>query len=153
MNEPMPDATLRVVARLAGVAPVTVSRVVNGSENVAAATREKILAIIRDLDYRPNIHAASLRRKKSNDETTHRSNDRLVCAKETLKAGFNSYLNARYPSEMVSTLSPELCRALAQQIIQLRRDLDRLKKRAERIQSCVDVIQDACSRRRSSCAG
>ena len=44
---------------MAGVAPTTVSRVINGSENVAAATREKILAIIRDLDYAPNIHAAN----------------------------------------------------------------------------------------------
>jgi LacI family transcriptional regulator len=55
----MPEATLKLVAKMAGVAPTTVSRVINGSENVAAATREKILAIIRDLDYAPNIHAAN----------------------------------------------------------------------------------------------
>ena len=65
----MPEATLKLVAKLAGVAPITVSRVVNGSENVAAATREKILAIIKDLDYTPNIHAANLRRKRLNDES------------------------------------------------------------------------------------
>ena len=53
----MPEATLKLVAKLAGVGPATVSRVVNGSENVAAATREKILAIIRDLNYTPNTHA------------------------------------------------------------------------------------------------
>jgi LacI family transcriptional regulator len=47
----MPVPTLKFIAELAGVAPVTVSRVVNGSENVAAPTSEKILAIIRDLDY------------------------------------------------------------------------------------------------------
>jgi DNA-binding LacI/PurR family transcriptional regulator len=73
----MPEATLKVVAKLAGVAPVTVSRVLNGSENVAAATREKILAIIRELDYTPNIHAASLRRKRLNDQSTSGSKDRL----------------------------------------------------------------------------
>ena len=33
----MPQATLKLVAQLAGVGPATVSRVVNGSENVAAA--------------------------------------------------------------------------------------------------------------------
>jgi DNA-binding LacI/PurR family transcriptional regulator len=73
----MPEATLKVVAKLAGVAPVTVSRVSNGSENVAAATREKILAIIRELDYTPSIHAASLRRKRLNDQSTSGSKDRL----------------------------------------------------------------------------
>jgi len=60
----MPGATLKLIAKLAGVAPTTVSRVVNGTENVAPATREKIVAIIRDLDYTPNIHAANLRRKR-----------------------------------------------------------------------------------------
>jgi LacI family transcriptional regulator len=74
----MPEATLKLVAKLAGVGPATVSRVVNGSENVAGATREKILAIIRDLDYTPNIHAAKLRRKKWNDESTSGSKDRSV---------------------------------------------------------------------------
>ena len=59
----MAEATLKVVAKRAGVAPVTVSRVVNGSENVAPATREKILQIIRELNYTPNVHAATLRRK------------------------------------------------------------------------------------------
>ncbi len=49
----MPEPTLKLVAKLAGVAPVTVSRAVNGSENVAAATRKKILAIVRDLHYTP----------------------------------------------------------------------------------------------------
>ena len=61
----MSEATLKIVAERAGVAPVTVSRVVNGSENVAADTREKVLAVIRDLDYTPNIHASMLSRKRS----------------------------------------------------------------------------------------
>jgi LacI family transcriptional regulator len=70
MKEPMPEATLKLVAKLAGVVPAKVSRVVNESENVAAATREKFFAIIRDLDRTPNIHAASLRRKRLNDESS-----------------------------------------------------------------------------------
>ena len=146
----MAEATLKVVAKLAGVAPVTVSRVVNGSESVAAATREKILAIIRDLDYTPNIHAASLRRKRLNDERTSGSKDRLVCANERLRAGSNSYLNVPCAPEEAFIFSPEDGRALAQQIIRLRRDLDRLRNHTERIQTCVDIIQEAYSRRLAS---
>jgi Bacterial regulatory proteins, lacI family len=148
----MPEATLKLVAKLAGVVPVTVSRVVNGSENVATATREKILAIIRDLDYTPNIHAANLRRKRLNDESTTGSKDQLVCANKRLRDGCNSYVNIPCPPEGAFIFSPEKDRAFAQQIIRLRRDLDRLRKHAERIQTCVDIIQEAYSRRLSSCA-
>src|ERR1700751_673197 len=113
----MQEATLKLVAKLAGVAPVTVSRVVNGSESVAAATREKILAIIRDLDYTPNIHAASLRRKRLNDERTSGSKDRLVCANKRLRAGCNSYVNIPCPPEGAFIFSPAEDRAFDQQII------------------------------------
>jgi transcriptional regulator with XRE-family HTH domain len=149
----MPEATLKVVAKLAGVAPVTVSRVVNGTENVAAATREKILAIIRDLDYTPNIHAANLRRKRLNNESTSGSKDQLVCANKRLRAGRNSCVNIPCPPEGAFIFSLEEGSALAQQIIRLRRDLDRLRKHTERIQTCVEIIQEAYSRRLSSCAG
>jgi transcriptional regulator with XRE-family HTH domain len=143
----MPEATLKLVAKLAGVGPATVSRVVNGSENVAAATREKILAIIRDLDYTPNIHAANLRRRKWNDESTSGSKDRLVCANERLTDGCNSYPNTPCPPEAAFIFSPEQDRALAQHIIRLRRDLDTLRKHTERIQTCMNIIQEAYSRR------
>ena len=141
----MPEATLKLVAKLAGVAPITVSRVVNGSENVAAATREKIHAIIKDLDYTPNIHAANLRRKRLNDESQLKG--QFVCANEHLRAGCDSYPSVPYPPAGASIFNPEEHRALAQQIIQLSRDVDRLRKHTERIQTCVDIIQEACSRR------
>lgn len=139
----MPQATLKLVAQLAGVGPATVSRVVNGSEKVAAATREKILAIIRDLDYTPNIHAANLRRNKWNDQSTSGSNDRFVCANQRLRGGCNSCLNIRCPPEGAFIISPEQGRALAQRMIRLRRDLDTLRKQTERIQTCVNMIHEA----------
>ena len=145
----MPEATLKLVAKLAGVAPVTVSRVINGSENVAMATREKILAIIRDLDYAPNIHAANLRRKGLKDESTSGSNDRFACANQRLRAGCNSYLHVSCPPEEAFIFSPEEDRAFARQIIRLRKDLVRLRQHTERIQTCVDTIQEAYSRRLS----
>jgi LacI family transcriptional regulator len=44
-------ATLRDVAKLAGVSLSTASRVVNGYCNVREETRQRILAVIRDLNY------------------------------------------------------------------------------------------------------
>ena len=48
------------VARLAGVSHQTVSRVLNSHPNVRPATREKVLAAIRELSYRPNAAARTL---------------------------------------------------------------------------------------------
>jgi DNA-binding LacI/PurR family transcriptional regulator len=48
------------VARLAGVSHQTVSRVINGAEHVRAQTRERVLAAMEQLDYRPNSVARAL---------------------------------------------------------------------------------------------
>ncbi len=56
------DATLKDVARAAGVSVKTVSNVVNGYEHVSAKTRVLVEKAIADLDYRPNIAARNLRR-------------------------------------------------------------------------------------------
>src|SRR4051812_47042621 len=48
------------VAKLAGVSYQTVSRVINGSEHVRAETRERVVAAMRMLDYRPNSVARAL---------------------------------------------------------------------------------------------
>ncbi|ACQ80513.1 transcriptional regulator, LacI family [Beutenbergia cavernae DSM 12333] len=53
------------VARHAGVSQRTVSNVVTGSVNVAPATREKVLASIEALGYRPNVAAQRLRRGRT----------------------------------------------------------------------------------------
>jgi transcriptional regulator with XRE-family HTH domain len=128
----MAEATLRAVAKMAGVSPVTVSRVVNGSEKVAAATRKRVLAIIRDLDYAPNVHATHLRRKRNhlvehNERPEHQ---------------------ARVPhlSEEPLRIISEERRNLARQITRLCEDLDELRRNTERIQSCVEIIQEAYSR-------
>jgi DNA-binding LacI/PurR family transcriptional regulator len=49
------------VARLAGVSGQTVSRVANGRENVDAATRDRVVAAMQELGYRPNSAARALR--------------------------------------------------------------------------------------------
>jgi LacI family transcriptional regulator len=53
-------ATIKDVARRAGVSPMTVSRVVNGSEYVSDATRQAVLRAVRDLGYSPNLAARNL---------------------------------------------------------------------------------------------
>jgi LacI family transcriptional regulator, galactose operon repressor len=53
-------ATIKDVARRAGVSPMTVSRVVNGSEYVSDATRRTVLRAVKDLGYSPNLAARSL---------------------------------------------------------------------------------------------
>jgi LacI family transcriptional regulator len=53
-------ATIHDVAQRAGVSPMTVSRVVNGEKNVREATRETVMAAVKDLNYAPNPAARSL---------------------------------------------------------------------------------------------
>jgi DNA-binding LacI/PurR family transcriptional regulator len=48
------------VAKLAGVSHQTVSRVINDSPQVREPTRERVLAAMRELDYRPNLAARAL---------------------------------------------------------------------------------------------
>lgn len=48
------------ISRRAGVSIATVSRVLNGSGKVSAATRQKILAVIEETGYTPNAFARGL---------------------------------------------------------------------------------------------
>jgi len=55
-----PKANIRQVATLAGVSHMTVSRVINDHPSIAPATRERVLAVMRELNYRPNSAARAL---------------------------------------------------------------------------------------------
>ncbi len=58
-------STIRDVAKRAGVAPITVSRVINDSNYVSQATRERVEAAIEELGYVPNMLGPSLRFKQT----------------------------------------------------------------------------------------
>lgn len=58
-------ATLKDVSRVSGFSVTTVSRALNGYDDVNEATREKILTIAKELGYSPNILARSLVKKQS----------------------------------------------------------------------------------------
>lgn len=57
--------TVRDVAKLAGVAPITVSRVVNNLPGVSQVTRDHVTQAIAELNYVPNAMAKSLRSQQT----------------------------------------------------------------------------------------
>jgi LacI family transcriptional regulator len=60
--------TLKTVAAHVGLSPATVSLVLNDSpvaSSIPAETKERVIAAARELDYRPNYLAQSLRRQRS----------------------------------------------------------------------------------------
>ena len=59
-GERLGPPTIADVAARAGVGVATVSRVFNGRANVADPTRERVLAAIRELNYRPSSVARNL---------------------------------------------------------------------------------------------
>lgn len=59
------SVTIYTVAREARVSMATVSRVVNGNPNVKPATRQKVMDVIKRLNYRPNAVARGLASKKT----------------------------------------------------------------------------------------
>lgn len=58
--------TIQNVARTAGVSVSTVSRVLNGKDDVARDTQERIRAVINKLGYTSNLAARSMRTRKKN---------------------------------------------------------------------------------------
>lgn len=57
---------MKDVASSAGVSMATVSRVLTDSPRVHPATRARVLQVMKDIDYRPDQVARSLRRRRSN---------------------------------------------------------------------------------------
>lgn len=58
-------ASMSDVARLAGVSIPTVSKVVNNYPDVSPETRQKVMRIINELDYSPNVMARGLVKGRS----------------------------------------------------------------------------------------
>ena len=61
----MKKATIYDVAREAGVSLATVSRVINGSSVVREKTKEKVMKVIDELNFKPNQIARGLATNKT----------------------------------------------------------------------------------------
>ena len=59
-------STIYDVAKIAGVSPSTISRVMNTPEIVAEDTRQKVINAVKELAYIPNMMAASMPKRKTN---------------------------------------------------------------------------------------
>ena len=59
-------STIKEVAALAGVSICTASRALNNKDNIRPETRKRILDAVRELDYRPNFSAQSLKHGRTN---------------------------------------------------------------------------------------
>jgi LacI family transcriptional regulator len=59
------NVTIKDVARLSGVSPMTVSRVINGSDRVRPDTRQRVQQAISELGYVPSRLARGLIRQKT----------------------------------------------------------------------------------------
>lgn len=59
-------ATLKDIAKRVGVTSATVSMVINNKPNISEATREKVLAVAKELNYYPNVIARGLATRKTN---------------------------------------------------------------------------------------
>src|SRR5699024_7337023 len=59
------NITAEDVAKLAGVSPSTVSRVISNNPKISEATRVKVLKAMKKLSYYPNANARSLAIQKT----------------------------------------------------------------------------------------
>lgn len=62
LNKKQHQITLVDIAKILGVAPSTVSRALNNSSEINEYTRQEIVRVANELDYRPNLLAQSLHR-------------------------------------------------------------------------------------------
>lgn len=62
----MANVGIKDIAAKANVSTATVSYVLNGTRNVRPKTRERVLRVIEELQYKPNVIAQSLKSKRTN---------------------------------------------------------------------------------------
>ncbi|MCG8531705.1 MAG: LacI family transcriptional regulator, partial [Desulfovibrionales bacterium] len=113
-------ATVKDVAKLAGVSPTTVSAALNGSAPVKEATRKKVLEAVRQTGYKPNFAARSLRSGQSkligmivpNIENPHFARAARVVEQICFEAG---YMTMVYSSDEDTRIEMKIIKMLGMQ--------------------------------------
>jgi len=107
---------IKEVAKKAGVGVGTVSRVLNKKEHVSSATKERVIEVIKELNYQPHAIARSLSSKKTNTITVYllhgftgfRMNVVRGIQSELKKFGFDVILNCLDKTQEVKTISKKI---------------------------------------------
>jgi DNA-binding LacI/PurR family transcriptional regulator len=100
LNQKKKQATLSDIANTVGVAPMTVSRVINRNGYVSDETRKKVLQVVKDMNYRRNGLARNLKRQYTEtiglvlgDISNPYSTELAHAVRETLSVqGFNLFI-------------------------------------------------------------
>lgn len=83
--------TLEDIAKIAGVSVTTVSLTLAGKGRISKATRARILQVVEDLSYQPNLAAQSLARRRT--DTVESSVPRRLNKKSMKQANFLEYVS------------------------------------------------------------
>ncbi|MEN2983792.1 MAG: LacI family DNA-binding transcriptional regulator, partial [Dictyoglomaceae bacterium] len=96
MKKIIKPPTMKDVAKLAGVSVSTVSHVINKTRHVEEETKKKVLSAIKELGYRPNIVARSLRKKTTHTVGLIVSNITNLFYPEVVRGVEDTLLNYKY---------------------------------------------------------
>ena len=116
-------ATIRDVAKVAGVSPITASRAMQGSELVRPGTREKVVQAATELDYIPNLAAGTLATNASHLVAVILPNMSNSIFADTLQSISDSLRNSGYQLLVgYSDNSPDLEESLVRTFLSRRAD-------------------------------
>ncbi|MFE6736486.1 LacI family DNA-binding transcriptional regulator [Microbacterium sp. NPDC057650] len=99
-------ASIKDVAQHAGVSPQTVSRVANGYVHVRPAMRERVLASMRELGYRPNSAARNLKSGRFRSIGLVAYNITTLGNERTLEAVAEAAALAGYTTTLIPVADP-----------------------------------------------
>jgi transcriptional regulator with XRE-family HTH domain len=124
--------TIKDIAKKVGVSTATVSRVMNGNENVSCETRTAVQSAISRLRYSPNSHAAALGRSNG-----HGPRKRRIQASKSAQAGAK-LLTAQQADAQKGSRKSERPYSLDEENSRLRELVNNLRKELERWRASTD---------------
>ncbi|WGU69799.1 LacI family DNA-binding transcriptional regulator [Capnocytophaga canimorsus] len=69
----MPSVTLKDLAERLGVSVTTVSKALKNYPDIGQETKNQVQQLAKELNYKPNVHAVTLRSKKVKNLRGYRS--------------------------------------------------------------------------------